>query len=191
MHIHIFALFNIRVYFRAGLSWASWCFSSRSFETALSLWRFRMKSALFFLCSCVELLLERKCDSLRRSHLVVTFCSNEEIVCFDMKLLPLLLLLNLSWNLDAAPSRLAQKFTFSLGILDEGLRGNAANIETPLPYHHVNNEEMCLHLLCFRFTQLKTSMICPPAPSAWLWFVIEAENLTSVSVWWKRKLWFC
>lgn len=38
----------------------------------------------------------------------------------------------------------------------------------------VNNEETCLHLLCFRLTELKTSMICPPAPckpefGLWSW----------------------
>lgn len=69
------------------------------------------------------------------------------------------------------PSDSSQNFTFSFDLLDEGFRRNAANIEIPLPYHVVNNEETCLHLLCFRLTELKTSMICPPArrPEFGLW----------------------
>lgn len=96
-----------------------------------------------------------------------------------MKLLPLLRLLKLSRNLDAAPSLVLHSQTFrfiSLDILDEGLRGNAANIENPLPYHVVNNEEMCLHLLCFRF--IKDQHDLPSCPEARVWFVIDAKHLT-------------
>lgn len=154
-----------------------------------------MKSALFSCLVVLNCCWKENVILLRHFHLVVTFCSHEEIICSHMKLLPLLLLLKLSWNLDAAPPRLVLRhhtFVFPLDFLDEGLRRNAANIENPLPYHVVNNEETCLHLLCFRFTELKTSMICPPAqrPQFDLWLKLKILLQSQCSEKKRRKFWF-
>lgn len=79
----------------------------------------------------------------------------------------------------------SQNFTFSFDLLHEGFRRNAANIEIPLPYHVVNNEETCLHLLCFRLTELKTSMICPPARKLEFGLWSELMHVCPGSVGWR------